>query len=178
MGVRTGGVTTTWLAGAYDPRRPFDPRIGQMVQSVIDRAYLDFTTLAAAARKTTPEKIDAVGQGRVWTGRQALERGLIDRTGSLGDALAAAAQRGRLADGYRVQYIEARAGRLQQWLQDLAARVGTAIGRPVDLQAAWLALGLASPVASGMAQDLGWLAALAERRQPFAAVVHCLCTAP
>ena len=178
LGVRTGGVTTTWLASAYDPRRPFDPRIGQMVQSVIDRAYLDFTTLAAAARKTTPEKIDAVGQGRVWTGRQALERGLIDRTGSLGDALAAAAQRGRLADGYRVQYIEARAGRLQQWLQDLAARVGTAIGRPDDLQAAWLALGLASPVASGMAQDLGWLAALAERRQPFAAVVHCLCTAP
>ena len=93
LGVRTGGVTTTWLAGAYDPRRPFDPRFGQLVQSVIDRTYLDFTALVAAARKTTPERIDEVGQGRVWTGSQALERGLIDRSGGLGDALAAAARR-------------------------------------------------------------------------------------
>jgi protease IV len=178
LGVRTGGVTTTWLAGAYDPRRAFDPRFGQMVQSVIDRAYLDFTTLAATARKTTPERIDAVGQGRVWTGSQALERGLVDRNGGLGDALAAAAQRARLADGYRVQYIEAPAGRLQRLLQDIADTAGTALGRPVDLQGAMLALGLAAPVGTGIAQDLGWLAELAERRQPYAAVVHCLCTAP
>jgi len=178
LGIRTGGVTTTWLAGAYDPRRAFDPRFGQMVQSVIDRAYLDFTTLAATARKTTPEKIDAVGQGRVWTGSQALERGLVDRNGGLADALAAAAQRARLADGYRVQYIEAPTGRLQRLLQDLAATVGTAVGRPVDLQGALLALGLAAPVGAGIVQDLGWLAELAERRQPFAAVVHCLCKAP
>jgi len=148
------------------------------VQSVIDRAYLDFTTLAATARKTTPEKIDAVGQGRVWTGSQALERGLVDRNGGLADALAAAAQRARLADGYRVQYIEAPTGRLQRLLQDLAATVGTAVGRPVDLQGALLALGLAAPVGAGIVQDLGWLAELAERRQPFAAVVHCLCKAP
>jgi protease-4 len=178
LGVRTGGVTTTWLAGAYDPRRAFDPRLGQMVQSVIDRAYLDFTTLAATARRTTPEKIDAVGQGRVWTGSQAVERGLVDRTGGLVDALAAAAQRARLADGYRVQYIEARTGRLQQLLQDFAASVGTAVGRPVDLQGALLALGLATPVGTGIAQELGWLAEHAERRQPLAAVVHCLCAAP
>ena len=91
LGVRTGGVTTTWLAGAYDPRRAFDPRFGQLVQTIIDRAYLDFTTLAAGARKTTPARIDEVGQGRVWSGRQAVERGLVDRTGGLGDALAAAA---------------------------------------------------------------------------------------
>ena len=178
LGVRTGGVTTTWLAGAYDPRRALDPRFGQLVQSVIDRAYLDFTTLAATARKTTPENIDAVGQGRVWTGSQALERGLVDRNGGLGDALAAAAKRARLADGYRVQYIEAPAGRLQRLLQDFADAAGTALGRPVDLQGAMLALGLAAPVGTGIAQDLGWLTELAERRQPFAAVVHCLCAAP
>jgi len=178
LGVRTGGVTTTWLAGAYDPRRAFDPRFGQMVQSVIDRAYLDFTTLAATARRTTPDQIDAVGQGRVWTGAQALDRGLVDRTGGLVDALAAAAQRARLADGYRVQYIEARTGRLQRLLEDFAATVGAAVGRPVDLQGALLALGRDAPVGTGIAQDLGWLAELAERRQPFAAVVHCLCTAP
>jgi protease-4 len=178
LGVRTGGVTTTWLAGAYDPRRAFDPRFGQLVQSVIDRAYLDFTTLAAKARQTAPARIDEVGQGRVWSGRQALERGLVDRTGGLGDALAAAALRAKLPEGHRVQYLEAESGRLERLLQDFGAAVGTAIGQPMNLQAAWLALGGAPPVVAGMVHDLGWLAEVAERRQPLAAVVHCLCAAP
>ncbi len=124
LGVRTGGVTTTWLAGAYDPRRAFDPRFGQLVQTIIDRAYLDFTTLAASARRTTPGKIDEVGQGRVWSGRQAVERGLVDRTGSLGDALAAAAGRAKLASGHRVQYLEAEPGRLERLLQGFGATTG------------------------------------------------------
>jgi protease-4 len=149
-----------------------------LVQSVIDRAYLDFTTLAAKARQTTPARIDEVGQGRVWSGRQALERGLVDRTGGLGDALAAAALRARLPEGHRVQYLEASSGRLQQLLQDFGAMVGAAIGQPLNLQAAWLALGGMPPLAPGMVQDLGWLAEVAERRQPPAAAVHCLCEAP
>ena len=182
LGVRTGGVATTWLAGAYDPRRAFDPRLGQLVQSIIDRAYLDFTTLAAKARQTTQARIDEVGQGRVWSGRQALENGLVDRNGGLGDALAAAAQRAQLPEGHRVRYLEAESGRLQRLLQDFGARVGAvmgaAIGQPLSLPAAWLALGGVPPVAAAAVHDLGWLAELSERRQPLAAVVHCLCAAP
>ena len=182
LGVRTGGVTTTWLAGAYDPRRPFDPRFGQLVQSVIDRTYLDFTALVAAARKTTPERIDEVGQGRVWTGSQALERGLIDRSGGLGDALAAAARRAGLPEAHRVQYLEAGQGRLERLLQGLGGvlgdALGAAIGQPPDLRGALLSLGLGTPAAAGIAQDLGWLADVAERRQPLAAITHCLCTVP
>jgi protease-4 len=53
--------------------------------------YGDFLSLAAKARKTTPEKIDEVAQGRVWTGLQAKDRNLVDRIGSYGDALASAA---------------------------------------------------------------------------------------
>ena len=182
LGVRTGGVATTWLAGAYDPRRAFDPRLGQLVQSIIDRAYLDFTTLAAKARQTTPARIDEVGQGRVWSGRQALEHGLVDRNGGLRDALAAAAQRAQLPEGHRVRYLEAESGRLQRLLQDFGARLGAvmgaAIGQPLNLPAAWLALGGAPAVSAGVAHDLGWLAEVFERRQPLAAVVHCLCAAP
>ncbi|MDO8418506.1 MAG: signal peptide peptidase SppA [Rubrivivax sp.] len=178
LGVHTGGVTTTWLAGAYDPRRAFDPRFGQLVQSVIDRAYVDFITLAAKARQTTPAAIDEVGQGRVWSGRQAVALGLVDRTGGLNDALDAAARRAKLGSGHRVQYLEAEPGRLQRLLQDFGATVGAAIGRPVDVQGALLALGLAPALAPEVAHDLGWLAEVAERRQPFAAVVHCLCAAP
>ncbi|MDB5756053.1 MAG: signal peptide peptidase SppA, partial [Massilia sp.] len=106
LGIHTAGTTTTWLADAYNPLRPLDPRFGQLVQSSINHIYSEFTTKAALARKTTPEKIDAVGQGRVWTGAQAKERGLVDRLGSYRDALASAAARARLKGDYRVAYIE------------------------------------------------------------------------
>src|SRR6185369_4680992 len=81
LSINAAGYGTTWLTHAYDPRRPMDPRFAQLVQSGVGRIYTDFTTKAAQARKTTPEKIDAVAQGRVWTGAQALERGLVDRLG-------------------------------------------------------------------------------------------------
>ena len=79
-------------------------------------------------------------------------------------------------------YLEAESGRLQRLLQDfgahLGAVMGAAIGQPLNLQAAWLALGGAPAVAAGVAHDLGWLVELSERRQPLAAVVHCLCAPP
>ena len=184
LGVHTGGVTTTWLAGAYDPRRALDPRLAQLVQASIEHTYRDFTTLAATARKTTPEKIDAVGQGRVWSGKDALALGLVDRLGSFGDALKAAATRAKLPEGYRVQYVEAEPGRLQRWLDRLglasvldgvvAGDAGTAAG----LQGTLVALGLRLPASAGVAQDLGWLADVAAQRRPWAAVTHCLCQVP
>ena len=83
IGVHTAGVTTTWLRGAGDPRLPPNPRVLDLVQTAINHIYVDFTTKAAVARKTTPEKINQVAQGRVWTGAQAKERGLVDTAGQL-----------------------------------------------------------------------------------------------
>ena len=87
LGVHPAGVATTWLRNADDPRLPLDPRLAELVQKSVDHTYLDFTTKVAAARKTTPDKIDAVAQGRVWTGAQAKERGLVDTIGQFGDAI-------------------------------------------------------------------------------------------
>ena len=55
--------------------------------------YDAFVEKAAAGRNTTPEKIDAIGQGRVWTGRQAKQLGLVDELGGLERALALAKER-------------------------------------------------------------------------------------
>ncbi|MFN3875752.1 MAG: signal peptide peptidase SppA, partial [Flavobacteriales bacterium] len=68
LSLHTGGITTTWLAGGHDVRRPLDPRLQAIVQASIDHVYARFKTLTAQARKTTPEQIDTVAQGRVWTG--------------------------------------------------------------------------------------------------------------
>jgi protease-4 len=187
LGVHTAGVTTTWLADAYNPLRPLDPRFTQLIQSSVNHIYDEFTGKAAAARHTTPAKIDEVGQGRVWTGAQAKDRGLVDRLGSFGDALRSAAKRAGLGDDFRVAYRERPntfAERLLERLglsETLALTVQVKLGiLPASLLngAALPDGGLAEGAAAGMTRDLGWLADVAARRQPFAAVTHCLCEAP
>jgi protease-4 len=181
LGIHTAGVTTTWLADAYNPLRPLDPRFGQVVQASINHIYDEFTTKAAIARRTTPEKIDAVGQGRVWTGAQAKERGLVDRLGSYGDALQSAAKRAHLGSDFRVAYTE----REDTLFERMLARLGLSEAQALTVQVklgllpADLTLdALPAGAAAGVAKDLGWLSQVASRRQPFAAVTHCLCDIP
>jgi protease IV len=180
LGVHTGGVTTTWLGAAYDPRRAIDPRFAALVQSSVDHTYADFVAKVAASRKRTPAQIDAVAQGRVWTGAQALERGLVDRLGSYGDALQAAALRGKLPGAdrgdYRITYLEREPGRLQQLLDLLGGSVSVGLASHIDALLPDASLPLRA--AREMQQDLLWLAELTQQRRPFALAVHCLCTDP
>lgn len=108
IGVHTDGVGTTRFAGAFDITKPMDPAVGQVIQSVIDKGYADFTGRVAQARSKPIEAVDEVAQGRVWSGAQAKERGLVDAFGGLKDAVADAAGRAKLGaqDAYRVRYIE------------------------------------------------------------------------
>lgn len=108
IGVHTDGVGTTRFAGAFDITKPLDPAVGQVIQAVIDKGYADFTGRVAEARNKTIEAVDEVAQGRVWSGAQAKERGLVDAFGGLKDAVADAADRAKLGkqDAYRVRYIE------------------------------------------------------------------------
>jgi protease-4 len=181
LGIHTAGVTTTWLADAYNPLRPLDPRFGQLIQSSINHIYDEFTTKAAAARRTTPAKIDEVGQGRVWTGAQAKERGLVDRIGSYGDALRSAAQRAKLGDDFRIAYAQQPSSLAERLLE----RIGLSDAQALTVQVKLgllpdpvAAAALSTGMASGITRDLGWLSQVAERHQPFAAVTHCLCEAP
>ncbi len=187
IGLHSAGYSTTWLGNALDPRRALDPRVATLVQSSIDNIYAQFTTTAAAARKTTPEKINDVAQGRVWTGTQALERGLVDKVGSYGDALASAALRAKLPADYRVQYLDREPGKLARLLSmfgvstegvvaDLITAVAPSLAG-IDPSTALLP-GVPAAVVQGVRADLGWLAEVAQRRKPFEAAVHCLCSAP
>ena len=190
LGVNSAGTSTTWLAGGFNPLQPLAPRLEKLIQTGVDHTYFEFTRLAAGARKMTREQVDAVAQGRVWTGQDAKARGLVDRMGSYGDALKAAATRGKLTEGYRVTYLEAEPGRLQRWLERLGVDLapGTLAALPAGLQGSLTALGLLPPAAAAMADDLAWLGALGTPGKPgerralgtdaFGGVTHCLCTAP
>ena len=176
LGVNTAGVTTTWLADAYNPLRPLDPRFTQLVQSSINNVYREFTTKAAAARKTTPAKIDEVGQGRVWTGTQAKERGLVDRLGSYGDALRSAAKRAKLGDDFRVAYVERPGTAFERFLSLLGVSSAQAI--TIQVKLGILPDALPAGALATVAKDLGFLSELADGKKPFAAVTHCLCELP
>lgn len=129
VGVHTDGVGTTRFAGAFDISRPLDPGVGQVIQSVIDKGYADFTGKVAAARKKSVEQIDEVGRGRVWSGVQAKERGLVDELGGLDSAIADAAARAKLGQPgkYRVHYVEQAVSPWQQLFGGFAqSRIGAA----------------------------------------------------
>ncbi len=174
IGVHTAGVTTTWLGAAGDPRLPPDPRFLSLMQTIINQVYSDFTTKAAQARKTTPDKIDAVAQGRVWTGEQAKERGLVDTLGGYRDALKSAAKRAKLDDDARVVYIQPEPDRAARLLELLGGAAVQALAARFDLQVA--PLGVPGKVVQEARQELGWLADMTEGRKPFTAITHCLCT--
>ena len=97
IGVHTDGVGTTRFAGAFDITRPLDPAVGQR-DPVGDRQGLSATSPARSpqARKKPVEEIDAVARGRVWSGAQAKERGLVDELGGFDAAVADAAARAKL----------------------------------------------------------------------------------
>lgn len=176
IGVHSGGVTTTWLRDGYNPMRPLDPRFRDLIQASIDHIYVDFTTKAANARKTTPDKIDAVAQGRVWTGDQAKERGLIDTTGSYEDALKSAAKRANLGDEYHVVYIERGLNGVDRLIKMFDTRVAETLNNQFDLKL--MQTGIPPTAARGVAHDLGWISAIAESHKPFTAVTHCFCAQP
>ena len=132
LGIHTDGVATTPIAGAFDIRRPLDPNVGTMIQSIIDKGYRDFVGGVAHARGKSFADIDAIAQGRVWTGAQALQRGLVDQLGSLHDAIKLAADDARLGGNYGVRYVEKPLSAFQRFLLNFGegggARALSALG--------------------------------------------------
>ncbi|MEG1678780.1 MAG: signal peptide peptidase SppA [Stenotrophomonas sp.] len=122
IGVHTDGVGTTRFAGAFDVTRPMDPAVGQVIQSVINKGYADFTGKVAAARNKPVEAVDEVARGRVWSGAQAKERGLVDAFGGLKAAVEHAATLAKLgeSDKFRVRYIEKAATPFAQFMTGFA----------------------------------------------------------
>ena len=119
LGIQSDGVSTGPMAGAFDITRPLDPKVGAVIQAIIDKGYRDFVGKVAMARGRNYAAIDAIAQGRVWTGQQALDRGLVDQLGGLGDAVADAASLAKLGKDYPVRYQEAPLGGFARFLINL-----------------------------------------------------------
>jgi protease-4 len=92
-------------AEMYSPDRRFSPDEREKVQASMQAVYDEFIERAAEARHMTPEKIDEVAQGRVWTGQQARAIGLVDQLGGLYKAIEVAKQRARIPAEEEVNLI-------------------------------------------------------------------------
>lgn len=179
LGVNTGGHRTTWLAGAYDPRQPLEPRMQALVQSAVGHIYDDFLAKTAQARQLQVPAVDAVAQGRIWTGAQALGHRLVDRTGSLRDAIEEARRLAPQGDQLPVRYASRKQAPAEQLLQRLLPLGSAGESAPwtssLQSAAAWAGLPFASPPAWLQAQDdLLWLQSLATASAPVP-LAHCLC---
>jgi protease-4 len=105
LGIHTDGVGTTRLAGALDPTRPLDPAVADSMQQMIENNYRRFIQLVAEGRKMAPQEVEKVAQGRVWAGKTAQELGLVDRFGSLQEAVESAADLAGIEE-YDAIYVE------------------------------------------------------------------------
>ena len=119
LGIQSDGIGTGPMAGAFDITRPLDPKVGAVIQTIINKGYRDFVGNVAKARGKNFDAINAIAQGRVWTGQQARDRGLVDQLGGLGDAVAAAANLAKLGKDYPVRYQEAPLGGFARFLVGL-----------------------------------------------------------
>lgn len=104
IGVHTDGVATSPLAD-ISITKALPPEVQQMMQLSIENGYKRFITLVADARKTTPEQIDKIAQGHVWTGQDAKANGLVDSLGDFDDAVAKAAELGKLKQ-WHIEYYQ------------------------------------------------------------------------
>ena len=120
LGISNDGFGTTRLAGAADLDRPLAPEARQILQASVEHSYRVFIEHVARARGRKTEEIEAIAQGRVWTGEDAREAGIVDDFGGVDEAVAAAADLAGLDEGeYGVDWIE----REVSWRDAIALRL-------------------------------------------------------
>jgi protease IV len=127
IGVHFDGVGTTALSGEFSPVRPMGEPTKAILQQSIEHEYRRFIGMVAKSRKQDVPAIDAIAQGRVWSGLDAKRLGLVDQLGGYQDAIDLAAQLAKLGEDFDVEYFDAEVG----FSEALGLRVQGALARIV-----------------------------------------------
>ncbi len=169
IGVYTDGVGTAPLAGAFRIDRPLAEEAQRLIQLVIEDGYRDFISQVASARGLEESAVDAVARGRVWTGAQALERGLVDRLGGLNEAVAVAAGLAGVEDP-GVLYFEEKLTPFEAFMLDLAGSARAAVAPLLPKPGAAQAI---AGLADNLPPELSLL--LTHPRDRLASYAYCFC---
>ncbi len=105
LGMSTDSVATSDNASLFSAQQNFTPAQRAYIEKSLNETYADFTKGVAAGRKMTVEAVDKVGKGRVWSGAQAKELGLVDELGGLDRAVEIAKQLAKIPAGDSVRLV-------------------------------------------------------------------------
>jgi protease IV len=131
IGVNSDGYRTTALSGQPDLLAGLSPEVDAILQASVTSTYGEFLDLVAKARGISPDKLDAMAQGRVWDGGTARQLGLVDEFGGLDAALAWAANKAGLKDGdWHASFLGEQAARYDSLMRQLLAGSGETALRP------------------------------------------------
>ncbi len=102
MGINAEQIGTNKQSIGYSPFEPISEEFYKVTKEGVERVYTTFVNRVAQGRNMTFDEVDEIAQGRVWTGKEAVDNGLVDELGSLEDAIKAAAKLAEI-DSYRVR---------------------------------------------------------------------------
>lgn len=133
VGITHDVVKTGEYSDIYTVTRKLNSYERQIIQSSVDEGYETFTGKVAENRGMDIEDVKAVAEGRVWSGEQAIENGLVDMIGSFNDAIDLAVEKAGLEDDYKVVYYPRQKPFIEEFFDRMSAKVRTAIvGTEVD----------------------------------------------
>lgn len=162
IGVTRDGVATGPLVGALDPMQPLGEPMRRLLQATIEHSYDRFVAIVAEGRGLEPAAVDAAGQGRIWTGEQALALGLVDELGGLEEAIARAAELAEL-ERFGIRQLEDPPTPLQMLTQRMIEDLGLGADRAIQ----------PGPLASVLLRDWQLLAALNDPKHTYALCAAC-----
>ncbi|MFA9391641.1 MAG: signal peptide peptidase SppA [Prolixibacteraceae bacterium] len=122
LGIHHDVVKTNALSDLPSMYRPMSTVEKALMQNMVETTYKTFVQHVADGRNLSFEQVDAIGQGRVWTGENALKLGLVDVLGDLDDALAIAAKMANL-DDYRITKLPKQTDPIESLLKDFSTKM-------------------------------------------------------
>jgi len=170
IGIATDGVGTTPWSGQLQPDREMNEQTRQLLQLFVEDTYDDFITDVANSRGLEKAAVDAIGQGQIWTGVEAMQNGLVDEIGGLQAAVQVAGNLAELEEGtYGTILLEQELSPSEQMVVDflsIASRTGIDLSRWVSTQ----------DVLGRLAQSINLqLDSLLRFNDPRGMYQHCLC---
>lgn len=167
LGIHTDGVGTTPLAGRLRLDLPMDEGLRRIFQSTTEETYQRFLALVAEARGLTTDEVHEVARGRVWTGQQAADRGLVDRVGTLAEAMDSAARIAGLGEDYETRWIEPELTGFERFMLSLTGDSRVRINATLPGHDT-----MHLPLVQRLLHDVR---ALLRPGQAFSVAAHCLC---